>query len=59
LVPQESRASGEEQLRDPEELEQARRMRVELGEMDPEDAARALAEQIAATSNNAELLSRL
>ena len=59
LVPQESRASGEEQLRDPEELEQARRLRVELGEMDPEDAARALAEQIAATSSNAELLSRL
>ena len=59
LVPQESRASGEEQLRDPQELEQARRLRVELGEMDPEDAARALAEQIAATSSNAELLSRL
>ena len=59
LVPQESRASGEEQLRDPEELEQVRRLRVELGEMDPEDAARALAEQIAATSSNAELLSRL
>ena len=59
LVPQETRASGEEQLRDPEELEQARRMRMELGEMDPAEAARALAEQIAATSNNAELLSRL
>jgi hypothetical protein len=27
--------------------------------MDPEDAARALADQIAATSSNAELLSRL
>ena len=59
MVPQESRASGEEQLRDPGELEQARRLRVELDEMDPEDAARALVEQIAATSSNAELLSRL
>lgn len=59
LVPQESRASGEDQLREPEELEHARRLRAELAEMEPEDAARALADQIAATANNAELLARL
>jgi transcription termination factor Rho len=59
LVPQDSRVSGEEQLRDPEELEKVRRLRAELGEMEPEEGARAVAEQIAATSNNAELLSRL
>ena len=59
LVPQESRASGEDQLREPEELEHARRLRAEFAEMEPEDAARALADQIAATANNAELLSRL
>jgi transcription termination factor Rho len=59
LVPGDSRASGEEQLRDPEELEQARRLRAELREMEPEEAARALADQIAATVNNAELLARL
>jgi transcription termination factor Rho len=59
LVPQDTRASGEEQLRDAEELEKVRRLRAELGEMEPEEAARALAEQIAETSSNAELLSRL
>ena len=59
LVPQESRASGEDQLRDEEELEKARRLRADLAEMEPEEAARALGEQINATSSNAELLSRL
>jgi transcription termination factor Rho len=59
LVAQDSRASGEEQLRDAEELEKARRLRAELAGMQPEDAARALAEQVAETSSNAELLSRL
>jgi transcription termination factor Rho len=59
LVPGDSRVSGEEQLRDPEELEKVRRLRAELAEMDPEQAARALSEQIAETSSNAELLSRL
>jgi transcription termination factor Rho len=59
LVPQDSRASGEEQLRDPEELEKARRLRAELGGMEPEEASRSLAKEIAATSSNAELLSRL
>jgi transcription termination factor Rho len=59
LVAQDSRASGEEQLREPEELEKVRQLRAELSEMEPEEAARALAEQIAATSSNAELLERL
>jgi transcription termination factor Rho len=59
LLPQDSRASGEEQLRDPDELEKVRTLRAELSGMDREEAALALADQIAATSNNAELLSRL
>jgi transcription termination factor Rho len=59
LAPQDSRASGEEALRDAEELEKVRRLRSELAEMEPEQAARALAEQIEATSTNAELLERL
>jgi transcription termination factor Rho len=59
LVPLDTRASGEEALRDPEELDKARRLRAELAEMEPEEAARALAERIAATASNAELLSRL
>ncbi|HEY6637939.1 MAG TPA: Rho termination factor N-terminal domain-containing protein [Solirubrobacterales bacterium] len=59
LVPQDTRASGEEELRDPDELEKVRRLRAELSEMAPEDAARALADQSAATASNAELLSRL
>ena len=40
LVPQDTRASGEEELRDPEELEKVRRLRAELAEMEPEEAAR-------------------
>ena len=59
LVPEESRASGEDQLRDPEELERVRRLRGELSGLPPEEAARALADQIAATASNAELLARL
>jgi transcription termination factor Rho len=59
LVAADSRASGEDELRQPEELDKIRRLREELEEMEPERAARALAEQIAATSSNAELLARL
>ena len=59
LVPQDSRSSGEDQLRDPEELEKVRTLRAELADMEPEEAARALADQIGATANNAELLSRI
>ena len=46
-------------LRDPDELEQARRLRIELADMDMEAAARALSDQILATPSNAELLARL
>jgi transcription termination factor Rho len=59
LVADDSRASGEDGLRDAEELEKVRRLRAELGEMNPEQAAQALADQISETSSNAELLSRL
>jgi transcription termination factor Rho len=59
LVVSDSRASGEDELRDPEELDKVRRLREELGELDTEEAATALADQIAATSSNAELLARL
>ena len=59
LVVADSRASGEDELREPEELERVRRLRQDLAEMDAESAARALSEQIDATSSNAELLARL
>ena len=59
LVPQDTRASGEEELRDQDELEKVRRLRAELSDMEPGEAAGALAEQIAATASNAELLNRL
>jgi transcription termination factor Rho len=59
LVTAESRASGEDQLRDAEELDKVRRLREELGGMEAEEAARALSEQIVATGSNAELLARL
>jgi transcription termination factor Rho len=44
----ETRASGEEQLRDPEEMAEARELRAELEEMDRAEAARALAERVGA-----------
>ena len=59
LVVADSRASGEDELRDPDEMEKVRKLREELSEMDPEEAARALSDQIVATGSNAELLSRL
>jgi Transcription termination factor len=59
LVVADSRASGEEELRDPEEMDKVRRLREELSEMEPEEAAQALSDQIVATASNAELLSRL
>jgi transcription termination factor Rho len=59
LVAADSRASGEQELREPEELDKVRRLRQELAETDPEQAARLLADQLAATSSNAELLARI
>jgi len=59
LVVADCRASGEDELRDAEEMEKVRRLREELSGMDPEEAARSLSDQIVATSSNAELLARL
>jgi transcription termination factor Rho len=59
LVAADSRASGEDGLRDADEMERVRRLRDELGQMDPEGAARALADRIVDSGNNAELLERL
>jgi transcription termination factor Rho len=59
LVAADSRASGEDELRDAEELEKIRHLRAELAEMEPDQAAQALADQVAETSSNAELLERL
>jgi transcription termination factor Rho len=59
LVPGDSRASGEDAIRDPDELDRVRRLREELSGLEPEEAARTLADQLAATSSNAELLARL
>jgi transcription termination factor Rho len=59
LVAADSRASGEDGLREKDELEQVRRLRQELDEMDADQAAIALAEHISETANNAELLIRL
>jgi transcription termination factor Rho len=58
LVVSDSRASGEDALRDAEEMEKVRHLREDLGEMDAEEAARRLAELIGDSSNNAELLDR-
>jgi transcription termination factor Rho len=44
----ETRASGEEQLRDPEEMSEARDLRAELEQMDPAEAARGLGERVGA-----------
>ena len=59
LVVADSRASGEDELLDAEEMEKVRRLREELAGMDPEQAAQALSDQIVATGSNAELLGRL
>jgi transcription termination factor Rho len=56
LLIAECRVSGEEELRSPEELEAVRALRAELAEMDPADAAKALAERIEKSKTNAELL---
>ena len=59
LVAADCRASGEDELRDAEEMGKIRLLRAELAEMDPEQGAQALSDQIGETSSNAELLSRL
>ena len=58
IRPAELRASGEEELREPDELDAVRRLRGELSGMEPENAAAALRERLEATRTNAELLSQ-
>jgi transcription termination factor Rho len=48
LLVGETRASGEEQLRDDAEMAEARALRVELEQMEPDEAARALGERAGA-----------
>ena len=50
---------AEEQIREGDELEAARRLRAELREADPRPAAETLAERIRSSASNAELLSSL
>jgi len=52
----ESRISNEDQLRDASELDAVRRLRTQLTDMQPADAAALLRERIETTSTNAELL---
>ena len=58
FVVADSRASGEGELRDQEEIEKVRLLREDLGDEDAEEAARKLGELLAQTTNNAELLDR-
>ena len=58
LVVSDSRASGEDSLRDADEMEKVRLLRQDLSELDTEEAAQKLGELIGDTSNNAELLDR-
>ena len=53
-----SQASGEDSLRDADEMEKVRLLRQDLSELDTEEAAQKLGELIGDTSNNAELLDR-
>ena len=55
----ETRVSNEDQLRDASELDAVRRLRGELADLRPADAAALLSERIETTSTNAELLSSL
>jgi transcription termination factor Rho len=59
LVASDSRTSGEDQLREPDEMEKVRVLRRELSDMDPEEAAQRLSDLIGETAHNAELLDRL
>src|SRR5215218_5910571 len=56
LRPAECRASGEEELLEPDELEAVRRLRTELIGKDPSEGAAMLRERIEASASNAELL---
>lgn len=55
----ETRTSGEDELREPQELEAVRRLRLELAGNEPAEAADALRERIERSRSNAELLGSL
>jgi transcription termination factor Rho len=59
LRPEDCRASDEEALREPEELEAVRRLRASLAGLDPEVAAATLRERLESSRTNAELLASL
>ena len=56
IRPAECRVSNEDQIRNGDELEAARKLRTLLSELKPSDAAALLRERIEATASNAELL---
>jgi transcription termination factor Rho len=56
LDPAECRVSNEDQIRDAEELDAARRLRSLLADLDPVEAAKLLRERIEGSAANAELL---
>ena len=56
IAPAECRISNEDQLRDPAELDAARRLRSLLADLDPRAAADLLRERIEGSASNAELL---
>lgn len=59
LRPEDCRVSGEEELREPEELEAARELRAELAGKEPQEAAALLRERLERSRTNAELLADL
>jgi transcription termination factor Rho len=59
LDPGECRAAGEDELREPAEMESVRRLRERLAGLDSGEAARVLGELLAESSSNEELLGKL
>ena len=59
LRPEDCRASDEEELRDPDELDAVRRLRAELTGREPAEAAELLRERLEGSRTNAELLERV
>jgi transcription termination factor Rho len=53
------RVANEDQIREPDELEAARKLRSQLADLDPTQAAEFLREKIEASASNAELLKSL
>jgi transcription termination factor Rho len=59
LVARECRVTSEDQLREPDELAAVRKLRAELEDKEPTEAAQLLRERIEGSASNAELLERL